>query len=182
MIETAVRTARHTDVLADYLGPAEVVETGPAVVRVSVAGRVADAQLALAFTYEPAVGDTLLLVAKHGKAYVIGVLHGRGQARLSIAGDVDVHAVGGTLRLRGDTGVEIEGRRLSLTATDKLRVAAEDAVTTFASLTRRVRGLFSSQSADKLETVDNTRIDRAKQATILTEETMSINGRQIHLG
>ncbi len=182
MIEAAVRRPRESDVFADYLGPAEVLETGPATVRVTVAGAAADAQLALAFAYEPARGDTVLLVARRGRAYVIGVLQGRGRARLAIAGDVDLHAVGGTLRLRGDAGVEVEGKHVRLTAAGKLRIAAEHAVTTFESLTRRVRGLLSSQAGDKLETVDNSRIERSKQATILTEETMAINGREIHLG
>lgn len=182
MIDAAVRIARQADVFTDYLGPAEVVETGPAVVRVTVAGCSMEAQLALAFAYEPAAGDTVLLVARHGRAYVIGVLQGRGRARLAIAGDVDLHAIGGTLRLRGDAGVELEGKNVRLTAAQKLRVMAEDAVTTFESLTRRVRGLMSSQAGDKLDTVDNARIDRSKQATILTEETMAINGREIHLG
>lgn len=182
MIDAAVRTTPRADVFADYLGPAELVESGPVKVRVRVGDTITEAQLALAFAYEPAVGDLLLVVAKQGRAYVIGVLEGRGRARLAIAGDVDLHAIGGTLRLRGDAGVELEGRDVRIGATHKLRVVAEHAVSSFESLTRRVRGLLSSQSGDKLETVDGSRVDRSKQATILTEETMSINGREIHLG
>jgi len=182
MIDTAVHNPLRSDLLADYLGPAELVETGPVVVRVRVGGVATSAQLALAFAYEPALGDILLVVAKHGKAYVIGVLHGRGSAKLAIAGDVEVHAIGGTLRLRGDEGVEIDAKNVRISATDKLRVAAEHAVSTFESVTRRVRGLFTSRTGDKLDTVDRSRIDRSKEATILTEETMLINGREIHLG
>jgi hypothetical protein len=182
MIEAATRTTPRVDVFADYLGPAEAIEVSPVRARVRLGDTVVDAQLALAFAYEPAVGDTLLVVAKQGRAYVIGVLAGRGRAKLAIAGDVDLHAIGGTLRLRGDTGVEIDGRDVRIGATHKLRVVAEHAVSSFESLTRRVRGLLSSQAGDKLETVDGSRIDRSKQATILTEETMSINGREIHLG
>ena len=182
MIETTTIAARQTSVFDDYLGPAEVVEQGPTAVRVDVAGVTTRAQLALAFAYEPAQGDTVLLVARRGKAYVIGVLEGRGRAKLAIAGDVDLHAVGGTLRLRGDAGIEVEGKCVRISASDKLRVVAEHAVTSFESLTRRVRGLLSSHAGDKLETVDGARIERSKQATILTEETMAINGREIHLG
>lgn len=183
MIETATRpSTTRADVFTDYLGPAEAIEVSPVRARVRLGDATVDAQLALAFAYEPVVGDMLLVVAKQGRAYVIGVIEGRGRAKLTIAGDVDVHAVGGTLRLCGDEGVELEGKHLRLVARDKLRVVAEHAVTSFESLTRRVRGLLSSQSGDKLETVDGSRIDRSKQATILTEETMSINGREIHLG
>ncbi len=182
MIDSAVRTPHRIDPLTDFLGPAEVLETGPSVVRVRAAGITTEAQLALAFAYEPAVGDLALVVAKHGKAYVIGILSGHGTARLAIPGDVEIHAVGGRLRLRGDEGVDVDGEDVRISAKRKLRVAAEHAVSSFESLTRRVRGLFSSQTGDKLDTVDRSRVDRAKEATILTEETMLINGREIHLG
>ena len=180
---TRARPTRHSeDILADYLGPAEVVEAGPVSVRVRVAGVHTQARLALAVPYEPAVGDTLLLVSRRGEAYVIGVLDGRGQTSLSVSGDVELRAVGGKLRLRGDEGVQIEGRSLSLVAADKLRIVAQDAVSHYQTLSRKVRGLFSSQAEDKIETVDGSRIERSKRATLLTEETMSINGKEIHLG
>ena len=51
------------------------------------------------------------------------------------------------------------------------------------TLYQRVRGLLRRARAGEAQTiVDEGALTRAKSAAILTEETMTINGKQIHLG
>jgi hypothetical protein len=87
----------------------------------------------------------------------------------------------GALRLTGRGGVQIQGPEVGIDA-GKLRVYAEAAVHKFSSLYQRVSGLWSARARDVETVVDETSLMRAKSASILTEETMSINGKQIHLG
>ncbi len=45
-----------------------------------------------------------------------------------------------------------------------------------------MRALWSVRAGESEILVDETALTRARSASILTEETMTINGQQIHLG
>ena len=165
-----------------YLGPADVLEARPAEVDVRMpAGGRATAQLALAYSYEPRPGDVVLVISHGDGCYVIGVLHGTGRAVLSIPGDVELRAVGGVLKLAGDKGLELESPDVLLRA-GKLRVMADAVVQRFTSLRQRVVDLVSLQAGRSHTVVDGTSYSQSKSAAILTEEKVTINGREIHLG
>ncbi|MBI4954661.1 MAG: DUF3540 domain-containing protein [Myxococcales bacterium] len=167
---------------APALGPAEVVAVGPGRVEVALPGGVrATARLALAYLYEPAVGDEVLVIGHTAGHYVIGVLRGRGRAVLEVPGDLDVHAVGGTLRLRGDRGVCLEGREVEVRAS-KLELVAAAVTETFTSLRQRVSELWSVRAGQTHTVVDGSSYTQAKSAAILSEERVTINGKAIHLG
>jgi hypothetical protein len=51
-----------------------------------------------------------------------------------------------------------------------------------ASLYQRVRGALNVHAGEAHTVVDDASFLTAKNASIVTEETMSINGDQIHLG
>lgn len=166
----------------DYLGPAHVtrVEAPEVVVRLGT-GATVRAQLALAFPYQPAEGDVLLVIGKRAAHYVIGVLHGEGKAVLAFPGDVELRAMGGSLELTGDEGVSLRGKTVDVTA-GKLRVVADAVVETLASAYRQVTGLLRVRAGQTHTVVDDAAFTKAKSATILTEETVKVNGKQIHLG
>jgi hypothetical protein len=166
-----------------YLGPAEVIEARAGEVRVELPeGEVVPVSLAFAFPYEPAPGDALLVIGKgDGEHYAIGVLRGTGRASLAIQGHVDLRAVGGKLHLAGDEGVEIEGPELSLRA-KKLRTLAESAIETFSSLYQRVTETLRVQARESHTLVEGAAITQAKTAQIMTEDVVTINGKQVHLG
>jgi len=168
-------------VSSDYLGPAEVVSTAGSAVEVELSGgETARARLALAFPYRPEPGDELLVVGRDGAFYVIGVLEGTGATELSLPGDVAIRA-SGTLRLEGARGVDIRGPEVSLDA-GKLRVAADAMMQKLGSFYQRVSTLWSVRARDAEALIEGASLTRAKTAAILTDETMSINGKQIHLG
>lgn len=167
---------------ADHLGPACVLRAGDGEVHVRLEGGAdVTAQLALALPYVPAEGDVVLVIGKHGRCYVIGVIHGRGHTSLSFRGDVSVQAVGGSLRLGADEGVTVEGRRVELRA-GELKMVAGDVVQKFQSVYQRVRTLLSVHAEHTHTIVDKSAFTKAESASIVTEQTMSINGKQIHLG
>lgn len=167
---------------ADYLGPARVARVAASSVDVELpGGETATARLALAFPYRPAEGDTLLVIGKGRDHYVIGVLEGRGQTALAFEGGVEIHARGGPLALSGEQGVFIRGPEAVVEA-GTLRMTAEAVVQKFSSVYQRVSALLSVRARDAETIVEETALTRAKKATILTDETVSINGRQVNLG
>lgn len=169
----------------DYLGPARVVASrAPGASGVSVElpdGAAVTAQMALAFPYEPALDDVLLVIGKGSAHYVIGVLHGAGRSMLALQGDVEIRAVGGSLTLAGDTGLCLESPELSI-ATGKLRMVAESIVQKFTHAYQHVREVLSVRAGESHTVVDGSSFSRAKSGVILTEEKMAINGKEIHLG
>jgi len=164
------------------VGPARVVEVGPSWVLVEAAGRSGSLRADLAFSqpYQPALGDLLVVLGKPGELYAVGVLRGQGRTTLAVEGDLDVVA-SGTLRLRGQRGVCIEGDEVAI-ETGKLSVAARTAVEVLGSLVQRVTGLLSQQARDIHVQAEESVVTRGKNATILTEENVVVNGKQLYLG
>ena len=72
---------------AEYLGPASVIrlEGATPICEVPEVGEVR-AELALAFPYEPTLGDELLVIGKRDRYWVIGVLRARGEVSLRFMG------------------------------------------------------------------------------------------------
>ncbi|WP_434046517.1 DUF3540 domain-containing protein [Sorangium cellulosum] len=166
----------------EYLGPARVTALEAGAVAVELpGGQPVAVAMALALPYEPALGDTLLVIGRGESYYAIGVLHGRGRTVLSLQGDVAVHAREGALSLSGDRGVEIRGPELDVQA-GKIRMVADAVVQKFTSVYQRVSALLSVQASESHTVVEKTSFTKAKNATILTEETVTVNGKQILLG
>ena len=165
----------------NYLGPAEVIEVAGAEITVRIGpDREVPAALALAYPYQPAVGDLLLVIGEDDH-YVIGVLHGRGTAELAFNSDVTLRALDGRLDLVGDRGVRIQGPELEI-RTGMLRMLADRVYQNYNQMTQRVRKLFSFRAGTAHSSVDGTSLSKARTTKILSEEKVSINGRQIHLG
>ncbi len=166
----------------DYLGPAHVVSASGRDLSLELpSGQVVTATLAVAFPYEPATGDVLLVIARGESYYGIGVLHGTGRTTLAFPGDVDLRSDGGTVRISGDKGVSIEGPELDVRV-GAVRLVADALTQRVASVYQRVTSLLSVHAKERHVVVDESTFTKAKTAAILTEETMSINGKQIHLG
>jgi hypothetical protein len=164
---------------APFIGPAVVDEVDGRAVVVSLAfGRAVRAELAI--PYEPVPGDTLLVIGEE-EHWVIGVLSGRGKHVLAQTGDVVVHAVGGALDLRGDAGVRISAPAVEVRA-GALRTIAETVVEAFGTLHQRVADLLHVQARQACTMVEKESILQARSASIHTEETVNVNGREIHLG
>ncbi|MFO0555736.1 MAG: DUF3540 domain-containing protein [Polyangiaceae bacterium] len=164
------------------LGPAEVLAVRGASLEVRLeSGATASAAIALASPWEPAVGDTVLVISELERCYVIGVLMSQGRTVYSFQGDVELRSSDGVVKIAGAKGVEISGPDVALT-TARLRVVAESVVERVTSLTQRVRDLVSVHVGRRHEIVDGASLTQAKSATFVTEDDVKINGKAIHLG
>jgi hypothetical protein len=131
-----------------YLGPARVVRhVGESHVVALESGTVVHATRALAFPYDPRVGDNLLVIGDARAFWIIGVLAGRGRTRLSGRGGVSLHAESGRLKLVGDRGVKLAAHRLVM-HTDHLRRLALTAMHTFGELRSQVREGLKVEAAE----------------------------------
>ena len=171
--------------LHDYLGPAEVTAVEPTAVIVELPGdggaRELRAELAFALPYAPVVGDLLLVIARGDGCYAFGVLRGSGKTSLSLQGDVDIAAVDGRLRLSGDRGVELRGPELDMYA-GKLRMVADAVIQNISSVCQRVKSLLHVHAGETHTLVDGGTFAQSKSAAILTEEIVTINGKEVHVG
>ena len=169
-------------VATDHLGPARViaVETGAVLVELEDGAEVS-AVLALAFPYAPALGDVVLAIGRADRHYVIGVIHGTGRSVLAMQGDVELRAVNGSLTLSGDEGVQIEGPALEVSV-GKLKMTADAVVQKFTSVYQHVKALLSVRAGESHTLVDDASFAKSRTATIVTDEKMAINGKEIHLG
>lgn len=169
----------------DFMGPARVLqaeaEGSPGLLVRRSDGREVKAQLALAFPYQPADNDILLLVGGAQGHFVIGVIQGQGHARLDIQGNVSLRAVGGELSLEGDRGVRLRGPEVEVVG-QKLKVYADAAVQKVNTFYQHVRELWSVKSRSAHVSTTEDYYQRSRNATILTEEVVTMNGKQIHLG
>jgi hypothetical protein len=178
--------ARKLDVSSQpgiFLGPSVVIEVeGPEVVVALPQGERARARVAFAFPYACAKGDDVLVIGNEtGEHWIIGVLRSSGKASLEFPGDLDVRSVGGKLTLSGDKGVAIDAPDVEMRAA-KLRIFAGSVLRHAQSVVDRVRELYSMHAGQSNTIVEGTALTQAGRAKIITEETVTINGREIHLG
>ena len=139
------------------------------------------AELAFAFPYEPSIGDELLVIGKANKYYAIGVLSAHGEMALRFMGDVRLQAVGGKLELEGDRGVRVRGESVELVA-KTLKSMADSIVERANDAYRRIRGTLDVHAGEKRELIEGTCATRAETVNTVTSGTVTINGKQIHLG
>lgn len=165
-----------------YLGPATVTHVKACDVRIELPhGSIVDVQLAFAFPYEPALGDKLLVISKDEIFYAIGVLAGSGRTSLAFQGDVELRAIDGSVTIAADKGIEMNGPEIAMRS-GTLRVIAEKVVQKFSWLHQRVSELMSVQAKEMHTVVNGPTTTNAKSATITTEDVVTVNGKQIHLG
>lgn len=163
------------------LGPAKVLEVGPTGVTVTFADHGAvRATIAVAFPYAARAGDDVLVIGKAGRYWVIGVEQSSGPSSLSVNGDLELRATG-KLTLAAEEGVAIATPDVEI-RTKKLRVFAESVLEHAQSMALRVREVYTLFAGEAHNVVEGTHTTQAKRAKVVTEETVSINGREIHLG
>jgi hypothetical protein len=165
-----------------YLGAATVTRAGAATLEARLpTGETVHPELALAFPFTPAEHDSLLVIGQDDRYYVIGVISSSGETQLRFRGNVELRAVDGDLELHGEHGVELRGPQIDI-KTKKLTVIAEKATEVFGTVFTRVKELMSVHTGETDTVVHGQYSNRAKRTAITSEEAVSINGKQVHLG
>ncbi len=170
-----------------YLGAGRVVRVSPGSLLVALEedtvprSTLVHATPALAFPYQPVVGDQLLVVGDASAFYVIGVLAGRGQTTLSNARGVSLRAEGGHLRLVGDRGVRLTGRRVHMEA-QRLRRLATIAVQTFGERRTQVRETLAVVAGDVDELSQGRWLLQARRVVLKALTTARIKSTTVRVG
>lgn len=166
-----------------YLGPATVARATGKRVQLRRPDHAQDewAELALAFPYQPAPGDVVLVAAQEERVYVIGVLHGRGPSVLSFPGDVTLSAPQGSIHLDAAKAVTTCAPSVEVRA-DALDIEAKTLVQRFESAFQWVKDLFETKSGRTRMVSEGTHLQLAERTFIRSEKESKIDGEKIYLG
>ena len=165
------------------LGPATVCRAQGRRVLLRRDGQDAEewAELALAFPYQPAPGDVVLAVAQEERAYVIGVLQGRGPSVLSFPADVTLHAPEGAIHLDAAKGVTMSAPVVELRA-EKIELEATTLTQRIENVYQWVKDLLQIRAGRSRTVVDGTHHQLAERTFIRSEKETKVDGEKIYLG
>jgi hypothetical protein len=164
-----------------YLGPARVHRVAGNRLQLEFPDELPWAILALAYPYQPAVGDTVLAAGQGQNWYVIGVLNGTGKTTLMVSGDFEVLAPRGRIRLVAGKGVQVKSPKVGITA-DKFELVARRAMEQFAEATRWIKEAFQIRAGRIRTQVEGDYRLKAKRINERADEDVKIDGNKIHLG
>jgi hypothetical protein len=166
-----------------HLGPATVSRAAGRRVQLRRDGQDAEewAELALAFPYQPAPGDVVLVVSQEERAYVIGVLQGRGSSVLAFPGDVTLSAPQGALHLDAAKGVTMNAASIELCA-EEIDVEAKTLTHRVGSAFQWVKDLLQIRAGRSRLAVDGTHHQLAERTFIRSEKETKVDGEKIYLG
>lgn len=179
---TATKPGVQGSTLQRYLGSARVVRgVGRSLVVALEDETRVFAKLALAFPYQPACDDEVLVIGDAQSFFVIGVLDGHGVTCLSGAGGLSLHAEGGRLSLVGDRGISLRGHHVAM-ETNKLVRLATTAVQTFGAQALEVREALSVEAGEVDELSQRSWVMQAKGVVLKALKGARMKGRAVRLG
>ena len=164
-----------------FLGPGEVTHLDPLRAQPEGSADSVAVDAAFPFPYRPQLGDRLLLTGQGERYFAIGVLSGQGQTALELPGDVELRALGGTLTLEGDEGLELRSREVRLNA-GTLRTFADSLCERAESAYRWIQGTLTVRAGESRRVVEGVDSSRCGESKTLAEGTVKIDGHQVHLG
>jgi hypothetical protein len=166
-----------------HLGPAIVSRAAGRRVQLRRDGQEAEewADLALAFPYQPAPGDVVLVVAQEERVYVIGVLQGRGPSVLAFPGDVTLSAPTGAIHLDSGKGVTMSAPTVEMRA-ETIELEAVTLTQRVESAFQWVKDLLQVRSGRSRTVVDGTSHQLAQRTFIRSEKETKVDGEKIYLG
>lgn len=164
-----------------YLGPARVRRVTGNRVQLEFPDELPWAMLALAYPYQPAVGDTVLAVGQGQNWYVIGVLQGTGKTTLLVPGDFEVLAPKGRINLIAGKGFQVKSPEVRITA-GKLDLIAKRISERFFDATRWVKNAWQIRAGRVRTETEGCYQVKARRIIERAEEDVRIDGDKIHLG
>jgi hypothetical protein len=166
-----------------YLGPATVCRAVGKRIQLRRPDQPGEewAELALAFAYQPAAGDVVLVAAQEARIYVIGVLQGRGPSVLAFPGDVTLSAPHGSIHLDAALAVTTTAPSVEVRA-DSLDIEAKSLVQRFENAFQWVKDLFETKSGRSRAVTEGTHLQMAERTFIRSAKESKIDGEKIYLG
>jgi len=166
-----------------YLGPATVSRAAGRRVQLRRPGHGAEewAELALAFPYQPAPGDVVVVAAQEERAYVIGLLQGSGPSVLVFPGDVTLSAPRGAVRLDAAKGVMMSAPTVEMRA-ETIELEATTLTQRIQTVFQWVKDLLQVRAGRTRTVVDGTAHQLAERTFIRSEKETKVDGEKIYLG
>lgn len=164
-----------------YLGPARVHQVAGSRIQLEFPDELPWAMLALAYPYQPAIGDIVLAAGQGQNWYVIGVLQGTGKTTLLVPGDFEVLAPKGRINLIAGKGFQVKSPEVKITA-GKLELIAKSISERFLDATRWVKNAWQIRAGRVRTQVEGDYRLKAKRINERAEEDVKIDGNKIHLG
>jgi hypothetical protein len=164
-----------------HLGPATVVKVDGDRCHVDVGEHYRWAQLALAFPYQPAANDIVLVAGQEERWYVIGVLKGSGLTQLTVPGDLCIRAPHGSIELNAARGIRLKSSLVKIMA-EQFETIARSAFENFTEVTRWVKETFQLRTGRMRSRVDGEFDLKAGSIQQRAREDVKIDGKKIHLG
>lgn len=167
---------------ASYLGPVRVLSFDAKTAQALLGdGSVVSVRFAFTTPYHPAVGDELLVIGQGGAFFAIGVLAGQGKTEFALQGDVELRAVGGSLRLTGDRGVSVHAPEVTV-QTGALKTFAKSVTEKTDTAYRWVKGLLTQRAGASHTVVDGEDYSQAENRVSLAAKVNKIDGGSVQLG
>lgn len=164
-----------------YLGPARICQIDGKRVQLEFPDELPWATPALAYPYQPAVGDTVLAAGQGQNWYVIGVLQGTGKTTFMVPGDFEVLAPRGRINLIAGKGFQVKSPEVKITA-GKLELVAKRISEHFTDVTRWVKNTLQVRAGRIRTEVEGDYQVKAKRINERAVEDVRIDGDKIHLG
>jgi hypothetical protein len=164
-----------------FLGPARVCQVSGTRVRLEFPDELPWATLALAYPYQPAIGDTVLAAGQSHNWYVIGVLEGTGKTTFAVAGDFEVIAPRGRISLIAGNGFQVKSTEVKITA-QKLEVTARRVIERFADATRWVKSAWQIRAGRVRAEIGGDYQVNAHRIIERADHDVKIDGDKIQLG
>jgi uncharacterized protein DUF3540 len=164
-----------------FLGPARVCEVYGNRVRLEFQDELPWAMLALTYSYQPAVGDTVVAAGQSQNWYVIGILQGTGKTTFAVPGDIEFLAPKGRISLIAGKGFQVKSPEVKITA-GKLEVVARRVLERFSGATRWVKGAWQIRASRVRTDVGGDYQVNAGRIIERADHDVRIDGDKIHLG
>lgn len=137
------------------------------------------AKMAVAFPYQPAIEDKVLVIG-HEDLYVIGVLRASSSRVIEVPGDLEIRA-GGRLFISGAKELNLHSAKVGFVA-DKIETLANVTVDRLSNSYRWVKDVIQTYAGRQRTTVEGDSVLRADRITELATRDVKIDGAKIKLG
>ncbi|MHC4958041.1 MAG: DUF3540 domain-containing protein [Planctomycetota bacterium] len=164
------------------IAPAHVVRVERDLVLVERDEFRAWAAMALAYRYEPEVGDLLLVAGQEDCYYVIGVIAGKGRVVFSAPGDLELRAPRGNINLAAGGDVRVHGGKRVRIDTPRLEMVAKAVTQRFVRVHRWIRETLHTRAGRVVNRVAGTYQVKADRIVERATDDVKIDGRKIRLG
>jgi len=165
---------------ASYLGPARVVSIENGTIRLESPDAFPSAVSALAYPYEFAVGDKVLVISRGNDWYIIGVLQGSGQTTFTADGDILFRAPCGKIEFEAGESLEMKSGKIRMVALD-LEMSIRHMFQRVECLTQWVTDALHLRAGRSNVHVSGDYLVKADRITQRADGDVTLNGKSINL-